>query len=449
MRTNEKILITAGEMALEAARKKAVQAEVFLLYNKELSIELRDAQVETLKEAEQIGMGVRVLNNGRMGFAYSSDLTHRAIFEVVDQAVRISDCMMADEYQSLVEPPAAYPQVNCFDQLIADTELEVKTALARDCEKAARSYDPRINLIEKAAYEDNQSFTLIMNSQGLNVSYRDNLAGIYIALAAQEEEDSQTGFAVMACRQLADLKPEMCGREAASRAVRSLQAKSMASQQLPCVMEPYVATRFMGLLLPSLYGDAVLKGKSLWAGRISKQVASPILTLIDDGTLPGGLASAPFDGEGIPARRNELIGDGVLRSYLYDHYYAGKAGVQSTGNARRGSFKSLPAIVSSNLMIEPGTISPQQMIAEMDEGLLITEVMGMHTANPISGDFSLGASGILIEKGQLIRPVRGITIAGNLHQLLQNIEALGNDRRFYGTKAAPSIRFNQISIGGE
>ncbi len=449
MDTIEKKLITAGATALEAARQKAVQAEIFLLYNKELSIELRDAQVETLKEAEQIGMGIRVLKNGRMGFAYSSDLSRHAIIEVVEQAVSISGFMPADENQSLVEPATAYPPVDCFDQQITDTQLEVKIALARDCEKAARAYDPRITLVEKAAYEDSHSFTLIMNSQGLNASYRDNLAGIYIALAAQQEEESQTGFTVMARRQLADLKPEKCGQEAASRAVRSLQATSMASQQLPCVMEPYVATRFMGLLLPSLCGDAVFKGKSLWADRIGEQVASPLLHLIDDATLPGGLASAPFDGEGVPTRRNQLISDGTLQSFLYDYYYAGKAGLPSTGSGRRGSFKTLPAIGSSNLMIAPGSMAPGQMIAEIERGLLITEVMGMHTANPISGDFSLGACGILIEHGQLLRPIRGITIAGNLHKMLQNIDALGNDQRFYGTKAAPSIRFNQISIGGE
>jgi PmbA protein len=449
LQTNEQLLTTAGATALDAARKKAVEAEVFLLYNRELSIELRDERVETLKEAEEIGMGVRVLNQGRMGFAYSSDLSREAILEVVDNAVSISNCMTADEYQSLVEPSTSYPQLSCFDQQIVDTPLEEKIALARASEKAARQFDNRINLVEKSAYEDSQSFTMIMNSKGLNVSFRENLAGIYIALVAREEEDSQTGFAVMARRKIINLDPEECGREAATRAVRSLKAKSIASQQLPCIMEPYVATRFMGLLLPSLFGDAVLKGKSLWAGKMGEPVASPILTLIDDGILPGGLASAPFDGEGTPTRKNELIRKGLLQSYLYDNYSACKAGVQSTGNGRRGSFRSLPAIGSSNLIISPGTMTPEQMIAELDSGLLITEVMGMHTANPISGDFSLGACGILIEAGQLTRPVRGITIAGNLHQLLQNIEALGSDLRFYGAKAAPSIRFKQLSIGGE
>jgi len=445
----EESLTAAGAMALEAAREKAVAAEVFLLYNKSLSIELRDERVETLKEAEEIGVGVRVLNQGRMGFAYSSDLSPTAVLAVVEQAVNISNCMPADPDQRLVEPYSVYAQMDCFDAQIPDAALEEKIALARDCEQAARAYDSRIHLVEKSVYEDSQSFTLIMNSLGLQASYQDNLAGLYIALAAQEEQESQSGFAAMARRRLADLQPQECGREAANRAVRSLQAKSMASQTLPCIMEPYVATRFMSLLLPSLNGDAVLKGKSMWANRMGEQVASSRLTLIDDGTLPDGLASAPFDGEGVPTRRNELIRDGALRSFLFDHYYAGKAGVQSTGSGRRGSFRSLPAISSSNLMIEPGTTSPEQMIAELERGLLITEVMGMHTANPISGDFSLGAAGILIENGKLSRPVRGITIAGNLHQLLQNIDALGNDQRFYGTKAAPSVRFKQISIGGD
>lgn len=449
MHKKEEMLTKAGATALDAARKKNVEAEVFLLYNRELSIELREARVETLKEAEEIGMGVRVLNHGRMGFAYSSDLSRAAILEVVDNAVSISNCMIADEYQCLVEPSQYYPPVSCFDQQIVDTMLEEKINLARASEKAARSFDKRIRMVEKSAYEDSHSITVIMNSNGLQASFAQNLAGIYIALVAQEEEDSQTGFAVKARRKITDLNPQQLGQEAASRAVRSLKARSMDSQCLPCVMEPYVATRFMGLLLPSLYGDAVLKGKSLWADKIGQPVASPLLQITDDGTLEDGLASAPFDGEGTPAQKNELIKDGLLQSYLYDNYSGRKAGRQSTGSGRRGSFRSLPAIGSSNLIISPGSLSPEQMIADIESGLLITEVMGMHTANPISGDFSLGAYGILIKAGQLTRPVRGITIAGNLHQLLQNIEALGSDLRFYGAKAAPSIRFSQLSIGGE
>jgi PmbA protein len=445
----QEILRIAGETALDTARQKAVEAEVFLLYNRALSIELRDAQVETLKEAEEIGLGVRILNHGRMGFAYSSDLSKQAILEVVDNAISISDCMSADEFHCLVEPTASYPVVTGYDEQIALMPLEAKIELARVCEKAARDYDKRIRLIEKAAYEDAESLTLIMNSKGLVAHWRENLGAIYIALVAQEDQDSQTGFAAMARRKIADLLPEQLGQEAASRAVRSLKAQSIASQRLPCVMEPYVVTRFMGLLLPSLQGDAVLKGKSMWAKKIAEQVTAPMINLIDDGGLEGGIASAPFDGEGFPSQRNVLIKDGCLQAYLYDNYSGRKAGLRSTGNGRRASFRSLPSVGSSNLMLSPGALSPVQLIGEIEYGLLITEVMGMHTANPISGDFSLGASGILIQAGKLTRAVRGITIAGNLHNLLNDIQALGSDVRFYGAKAAPSIRLNQLSIGGE
>lgn len=449
MQTKKEMLLTAGTAALDAARRKNAAAEVFLLYNRELSIELRDARVETLKEAEEIGMGLKILKNGRMGFAYSSDLSPEAVIDMVDNAVSISHCMAADEFHGLVEPNQYYPPVSCFDLQIVNTTLEEKIDLARAAEKAARSFDNRIHMVEKSAYEDSHSVTVIMNSQGLQVDFGQNLAGAYIALAAQSGDDQQTGYALMVRRKIADLDPQQLGREAAARAVRSLNAGSLQSQCLPCIMEPYVAVRFMGLLLPSLYGDAVLKGKSRWADKIGELVASPLLQLIDDGMLKDGLASMPFDGEGTPIQRNELIKDGVLQTYLYDNYSARKAGRQSTGSGRRGSFRNLPAIGSSNLIISPGSLSPEQMIADIESGLLITEVMGMHTANPISGDFSLGASGILIQNGKLGRPVRGLTIAGNLHQLLQNIDALGSDLRFYGAKAAPSIRFSQLSIGGE
>ncbi|HWQ76428.1 MAG TPA: TldD/PmbA family protein [Syntrophomonas sp.] len=449
MRTSEEILTAAGAAAIDAARKKGAEAEAFLLHNRELSIEVRDAEVQTIKDAEEIGLGVRVLHGGRMGFAFSSDLSAAAVAATVDSAVAIAKHMQVDAFYCLAEPAASYPSIDCFDPRIETAALEEKIELARNAEKSARAYDNRIYLVDKAGYENSSTLTVIMNSRGLQVSCRDNLAGVYISLAAQEEGDSQTGFATMTRRKIADMDSRQLGQEAAFRAVRGLQAKSMDSGKMPCIMEPYVAIRFMGLLLPSLCGDAVLKGKSMWAGKMGEQVASPLLELVDDGIREGGLASVPFDGEGVPARRNELIRQGVLQGYLYDIYSGRKAGCASTGSGRRGTFRSLPAIGSSNLMISPGRYEPEQMLAGIDRGLLITDVMGLHTANTISGDFSLGASGVLIEGGRLTRPVRGITIAGTLHGLLQEIEALGSDLTFYGAKVAPSIRFRQLSIAGE
>lgn len=445
----EELLKQAGETALLAAGSKGIEAEAFLLYSRELSIEITDGQVDTMKEAEEIGLGVRVFNQGRLGFAYSSDLSRKAIEELVVDAINISRYTPVDQYNHLPEKSSAYPQMNTFDPAIASASLESKMELAREAERTARAYDSRITLVEKAGYEDAEFMNIIMNSKGLMASARGNFCTLYLSLVAQEEEDSQTGFSVMSKKKFADLQPAIVGQEASSRALRSLRAQNILSSRMPCIMEPHVVTRFMGLLASSLQGDAVLKGKSMLEGKLGEQVAAPMVNLLDDATLPNGIASFPFDGEGVPCRKTPLIEGGSLKAFLYDSYSGLKSGAVSSGNAQRGSFRSLPAVGTSNLILSPGSLSEAELRSDISSGILITEVMGMHTANPISGDFSLGAGGIMIRGGELAEPVRGITIAGNLHSLLQDIQALGSDLRYYGAKAAPSIRLGSISVGGQ
>lgn len=445
----EKLLKQAGEIALQEAGKKGIEAEAYLLYNRELSVDVREGQVETLKEAEEIGMGIRVFNQSRMGFAYSSDLSAPAVAEAVQNAIDISVYTSADPFNQLPQPVASYPALAIYDDFIAATSLADKIEIARETERIARAYDPRIKLVERAGYEDSESLSIIMNSRGLAATARGNAAAVYISLLAQEDNDSQTGFSMMIKRKIADLSPTEVGQEAARRAIRSLHAKSIPSGYLPCIMEPYVVTRFMALLAPSLQGDAVLKGKSRYAGRIGEQVAAPMVTIEDNALLEDGVASFPFDGEGVPVRNTVLIKDGCLQAFLYDSYSGRKAGASSTGNGLRASFRTLPSVGTSNFIMRPGASSPEELIKDLETGLMITEVMGMHTANPISGDFSLGAAGMMIKNGQIMQAVRGITIAGNLHHLLQDIEAIASDLRFYGAKAAPSIRLNKISVAGE
>jgi len=445
----EDLLKQAGETALTAARQKGIEAEACLLYNRELSVDVHAGQVETLKEAEEIGIGIRIFNHGRLGFAYSSDLSKRAVEEAVRDAINISCYTPPDPFNLLPEPFTAYSDLPIYDVSIAAAPLDSKIEMARATERAARAYDPRIKLVERAGYEDTEYLSLIMNSKGLQAIARGNSAALYISLAGQDEYDSQNGFAFMAKRKISELSPEQVGLEAANRAIRSLQAKSIPSGRMPCIMEPYVVTRFMSLLAYSLQGDAVLKGKSKLAGKIGEQVASSAVNIVDDGCLENGIASFPFDGEGVPAQKTSLIKDGCLQAFLYDNYSGRKAGFNSTGNGQRGSFRTLPSVGTSNLIMSPGCQSPEELMKDIEAGLLITEVMGMHTANPISGDFSLGVAGILIKGGQLARPVRGITIAGNLHKMMQDIQASGSDLRFYGAKAAPSIRLDSISVAGE
>lgn len=444
----EETLRRASEQALDSVCKRGLEGEAFLLYNRELSIELSGGLVETLKEAEQMGMGLRVYNRGRMGFAYSSDLSARAIEEVVRDAASISDYTSADQFNCFPEGGQLYPVMQNFDAGIDATGLDDKIEMAREVEDVARTFDYRVKLVERAGYEDTEFSSLVMNSRGLYAFGKGNYCGLYISLVAQEEGDAQNGFSVMIKNKIEALNPRAVGEEAAMRAVRSLQGRTIPSGQMPCIMEPYVVTRFLSLLSSSVQADAVQKGKSMLAGRVGQQVASRMLTLVDDATYEGGIASFPFDGEGVPAQKNIVIEKGELKGFLYDTYSGLKAGRKSSGNGIRGSFRSLPGVGTTNFMISPGEKSPDNLIAGIESGFYVTDVMGMHTANPISGEFSVGAAGIMIEQGRLTYPVRGVTIAGNLLNLLQDIDEVGSDLRFYGGKAAATVRLQKISVSG-
>ncbi len=444
----EETLKIAGQQALNAVRKKGMEGEAFLLYERELSIELSGGQVETLKEAEQMGLGLRVFNQGRMGFAYSSDLSVGAIEEVVRDAVSISAYTVADVFNCFPEGGQVYPVIQTFDAGIDNATLEDKIEMAREVERAARTFDKRIELVERAGYEDTLFSSLVMNSRGLYAYGQGSYCALHISLVAQDDGDAQNGFSVMVKKKIESLVPRMVGEEAAMRAVRSLRGKSISSAHMPCIMEPYVVTRFMSLLSSSVQADAVQKGKSMLEGKVGQLVASPAFTLVDDASYEAGIASFPFDGEGVPAQKNMIIENGELKGFLYDTYSGLKEGRKSSGNGIRGSFRSLPGVGTTNFMLRPGEQSADRLIAGIENGFYVTEVMGMHTANPISGDFSVGAAGIMIEQGHLTYPVRGVTIAGNLLKLLLDIEAVGNDLRFYGGKAAPTVRLKSISVGG-
>ncbi len=435
--------------AVEKARSLgAEQAEGYISFGRELVVEVRDGKVETLKTAREQGLGLRVIAGRRVGFAYTSDLRREVVEELAARAVSNAASTSPDPCNRLPAPVPEYPVLDLYDRAILAATVEEKIEMARALEKSAREYDRRVRAVETAAYHDGEVEVGLVNSLGIKASYRGAYCGLYISLVAEEDGEAQTGFAVDYTLKFALLDPVKVGREAAQKAVRMLGARSLAAQRVPVVLEPYVAAGFLGLLGPALTAEAVQKKRSLFAGRVGQEVASPQVTVVDDGAMEGGLASAPFDGEGVPTGRTVLIEGGILQGFLHNTYTAAKEGVSSTGNGVRGSFKATPEVGTTNFFIRPGASSPEELIRNTPRGLYVTEVLGMHTANPISGDFSVGATGILIENGELTRPVRGITIAGNILDLLKNIDGVGNDLKFFGGKGSPTIRVAGVSVSG-
>lgn len=438
----------AADLVEKAQKRGASLSEVYITNAKELSIEVSNQEIETLKMAEEHGLGIRVIIDQRMGFAYSSDFSSQALDEAVNMALANAQMVNQDQFNTFPSQVREYPQLDLYDPQIADTPMEDKIELAKEIERQARSYDPRVTITESCTYQESQYFVALANSLGINNTYRGAYCGAYGFLVAEENGESQTGFGLQYGLKYRDLDPAKVGREGAEKAVRMLGAKEIRTQKAAVVFDPYVATNFLGVLAPALSAEAVQKGKSLFAGKKGQKVASPLVTIIDDGAMPGGILSSPFDGEGVATQRTVLIKEGNLETFLYNTYTAAKDGVASTGNGTRGSFKSTPEVGNTNFYLEPGNISRQQLLQNITKGLYITEVMGMHTANPISGDFSVGAAGLWIENGELVGPVRGVAIAGNIMELLQAIDAVADDLTFFVGKGSPTIAVSKMTISG-
>jgi len=351
------------------------------------------------------------------------------------------------ESSSTVVSSAVVQDIDLYDQQINKVSIQEKIKLTRKIEKAAHQ-NPKVKKTEKISYSEGESEIWLANSNGLNINYKDNHCGAFADVIAIENNEMESGFGMSYVTHFADLDFAAIGQEAAEQAVQLLGAKTITSQKIPLVIDPRVATQLLEILVAPLSSEAVQKGKSLFAAKLNQAVGSNLLTIIDNGRLPKGLGSAPFDGEGVPTQETKLIEQGILKTFFYNTYTANKGKTKSTGHASHSSFQGLPGIGPTNLYIKAGDQEPSKIVNQITNGLYLVRIMGGHTANPISGDFSFGAAGIMIKNGRLTYPVRGITIAGNLIDLLQHIKAIGSDLRFLANIGAPTLLLEGISVSG-
>lgn len=438
----------ALDVVSKAQKLGADSCEVYVTNARDLNIQVANQNIDNIKLAEERGLGIRVFKKKRMGFAFSTDLSEVALDKVVNQALANSEKTGEEEFLTLTEKVERYQDLQLYDEKITQLPVENKIEFAKEIEVSAKNYDPRIKITERTAYEDSQYEIWIVNSLGLEAYYQGAYCGGYALVVGEENGDNQTGFGMQYSLNYDQLDPEKIGREAGERAVRLIGATTINSQKGAIVLEPYIVTNFLGIISPALSAEAVDKGKSFFAGKVNEKVASQLVNLIDDGAMEGRILSAPFDGEGVPTSKTILVEDGILRGFLHNNYTAKKAGTKSTGNGVRGTYKSTPEVGTTNFYLAPGEGTAEELIKDTEKGLYVTDVMGMHTANPISGDFSLGASGIWIEKGNFTKPVRGVAIAGNLKDILKNMDRVANDLTFFVGKGAPTVRVRDITISG-
>jgi PmbA protein len=441
----------AVDVVSRALKAGATAAEAVVREGEEFSTVVRLGEVETLKESGSRGLGLRVFSGTRAASAYSSDFSPDGVERMISGALSLVKITSEDPYAGLPDPSqfGDLGDLGLYYQDVYSLPPAERIEYARRAEAAARSADPRIKNSEGGSFDAGTGGMALANSLGFVGQYRRSSCSISAAPIAQAENGAmQRDYWYSSARSLARLdSPEAVGKEAARRVLRRIGARKIASTQVPLVFDPQVSRSIIDDISDAVNGDSIYRHASFLAGKLGERIAGENVTIIDDGTTPGGFGSAPFDGEGIPRKRTVVIEKGILQSYLLNTYTARKLGLKTTGNAARG-LSGNPGIGTGNFFLQKGSRSPQEIIAGIKQGLYVTELLGFGV-NLVTGDFSRGASGIWIENGEFAYPVEEITVGGNLKQMLNNITEIGSDLEFRSSMAAPTIRIDGMIIAGE
>ena len=429
---------------------RGCEAELYLASGRDRGIEMRDGRPETIHESCDEGVGVRVLRQGRTGFAYAAGLVPAGVDAVLTQALAQLPYSPKDEHRALAAPVAAAAEdsedLELEDETLLQAPLDEQLPRLREMEETALKAEPHIKRVLRLGYGESAGETVILNTLGVRAVERGTHCSVGVAVSAEKDSQVQIGSGSSSARFYAELDFLRAAREGARRASVLIDSKKMPSAKRAVLFDPWVSSEFIEIIAGALSADEVQRGKSLFAGKLGKRVASSHVRLIDDPRRRRAIASSRFDDEGLPTRRKLLVDGGTLRELFYDTYTARKDGRASNGSAGRASYRGTPAPSSSNFYLEPGKMSRDALIGDTQHGLLVFEVMGMHTADPVSGEFSVGLSGIAIENGKLTYGVRGAMLSGNVLQMLEHIDAIADDLTFYSRLAAPTFRVPNLTV---
>jgi len=443
---------TAGRAVAAALAAGAAEAEAYASRDSGREVRVHGGEVESLTAATQSGIGVRAWIGGRVGYAYGTDLSGVGIAAIAARAAEAAAVADEDEFAAPPRPAEIEALPGLSDPSVEAWSTARAAELALTVERSALAADPRVVGVEQVVYADSAERVAIASSTGLAGEYESSDCFAYLQALAEGEGAKETGLGFGLARGPDDLDPEAIGREGAARATAMIGATKPTSRSCPVLLDPTVAASFAGLIGGALGANAVQRGRSPFAGRLGEELASPALALHDDGRDPAGPASAPFDGEGVPRRRTALIEGGQLRAFLYDTYTANREGTASTGNAARHGYRSQPTVSASNLIVATGPLSFPELLGEAGEGVFVTDVAGLHSGvNPVTGVFSVGASGRAIRDGELAEPLREFTIASDLVSMLGAVSAAGAEARwvpFGGSVRTPPLLIGAMAVSG-
>jgi len=437
----------AEKLVKKSISMGAGSAEVFIESTRNLSVQVLNSEIETIEEASSQGVGFRVFVDGRMGFSHCNDLSERSLEDTVSKAIAFARLTSPDENNVLTGDKGITEVEELYDPGITAEPMDKKISMALDLEKLAMA-DKRITKSSGAGYGEGESEIFIANSNGVVKSYKSSGCSLGVSVVAEKGDQKNTGGEYCSRVFFSDLvSSDKIAAIASQRAWELLDPVMIKTQKASVIFDSEVARSLIGGIITAVNGERVLQGASFLKDHIDKQFASSLLSIVDDGTRKRSMGSAPFDGEGVPTMKNVLVQNGILKAFIYNTKAAKRAGVKSTGNASRGAFSSLPGIGTHNVYLEPGINTREEIIKSTKKGLLLLEVTG-YGIDPVSGNFSGGASGFWIENGEIVSPVKGLTIAGRAFDILNNIDMMGNDIDMNRTFAAPTFRISEMQIGG-
>ena len=438
----------ATELLKKARAAGASDADVLVAEGTEFSVTVRMGEVETLTEAGSKALGIRVFVGRRTASSHTSDFSWPTLERLVEETVGMARATGEDPAAGLPDetPPPDDVDLGLFDPSPLELPTDERIDRARRAEAVALA-TPGIVNSQGGSWSSGEGGIVLANTRGFLGGYRTSSVSLSVVPQAARDGQMERDYWYTAGRGLKDLEPpEDVGRRAAERTLRRLGARQVPTAEVPVVFDPDTAAELLGAVYSAMSGYAVFRNATFLKDRLGEQVASPLLTIVDEGRRPRGLGSRPFDGEGLPTRRNVPLERGVLRHWLCDAYSARKIGAKPTGSARRGVGGG-PSVGAGNLYFEPGTQAPDEIVGGVARGLLVTDLIGFGV-NLVTGDYSQGAVGHWIENGRLVHPVHEVTIAGNLKDMLRDVDAVGNDLVFRGSSAAPTIRIRRMTVSG-
>jgi PmbA protein len=437
--------------AVVAQAEGGEQLEAYVGRSTDTQVRVYQGEVEQLAVADSMGVGVRIVHEGRQGFAYCGTFDAEALAEAVAEARDNAAFAEPDEAAGLAEPDGVEPaELDLWRPGLAGVPTDRKVALAVDLERALLAADPRITGVESCDYADSLSEAAIVTTTGIRRASRDTGCELVAYSLAGDGDETQTGFGFSLGRSFDELDVDVAARDAADRALRMLGATKPLSARLTIVLDPWVTAQVVGIVAGTLGAEEVIKGRSLFAGREGEQVAATLVTLVEDPTDARSWGASPVDDEGLATRRVPLIDAGVLEGFVHSSWTARRTGTRSTGSAVRGGFKSTPTAGCRAVSLAPGDADAASLLAGVDDGVLVQEVSGLHSGvNPVSGDLSTGAEGLRIRGGELAEPLREFTIASTLQRLLHDVAAVGSDLTWLPMSAAGmTLVVGDVSISG-